>query len=79
MVDLSHTAPIEKRAQHWHDHAPSFAIGMRLTMRLWYDRPTRSWWGAYFTSNGDQHGDAWHSYRRDDALVYRPDPLPLCD
>lgn len=44
-----------------------------VSLKLWYDRQTRAWWGAYVDAEGDQLGPAWNSYNRDDVLIFRPD------
>lgn len=42
-----------------------------MTLEVYYDRETRSWWGFY-GNNGVQIGDAWFGFTRDEVLVHRP-------
>jgi len=37
---------------------------------VYYDRPTRSWWGYWMDDEGNQVGDAVNAASRDWVLIY---------
>lgn len=47
-------------------------VSPAFTLDAWYDKPSRTWWAAYYTPAGDQHGPAWHGATRDEVLIFRP-------
>jgi hypothetical protein len=40
-----------------------------MTYHVYYDRPTRSWWGYWQDAQGNQLGDAVFAHSRDDCLL----------
>lgn len=62
------------RHQNW------FQITPTISLEVWYDRQSQSWWAGYFDASETpagvpvhhQIGDAWFGPSRDYVLVHRP-------
>jgi hypothetical protein len=45
-----------------------------IAMIGYYDKSRKCWWGFYVDrKTGEQIGDAWNAYTRDNLLLFRPD------
>jgi len=43
-----------------------------VTLEVYYDRATRSWWGFYEDGEGTQLAPGWFGFTRDEVLIHRP-------
>jgi hypothetical protein len=51
----------------------STRLSPTVTLEVYYDRATRSWWGFYADGEGTQLTPAWFGFTRDEVLIHRPD------
>ena len=52
----------------------NFQIAPNIGLQIYYEKMARAWWGFYYNIETDEQiGEAWHAFRRDDVLIFRPE------
>lgn len=51
----------------------TIAVTSRVQLVVYYERSIRAWYAFYTDNEGNQLGDAWFDYSRDNVLIQRPD------